>query len=104
LTQVTVDGGACGFTATIEVEKMDRHTVRVAIRSECEQIVAMNLDLAELNWRRGVFCQIADSRVYQSASQHLKHAACPIPGAILKAIEVEVGIALAKDVIIHFEK
>ncbi|MBI4316389.1 MAG: hypothetical protein HY679_10665, partial [Chloroflexi bacterium] len=30
------------------------------------------------------------------------HTACPIPAAILKAIEVEVGIALPKDVTITF--
>ena len=103
MTQVTVDAGVCGFTAAIQVDKIDRHTVRVKIDSACEQITAMNPDMAELNWRRGVFCKIAESRVYQSASQHIKHAACPIPSAILKAIEVEVGIALPKDVIIHFE-
>jgi len=103
MTRVTVDGGACGYRATIEVEKIDRHTVRVTIHSECEQITAMNPDLAELNWRRGVFCKMSESCVYQSASQHIKHAACPIPAAILKAIEVEVGIALPKDVVIHFE-
>ena len=104
MTRVTVNGGACGFNATIQVDKIDRHTVRVKIDSACDQIVALNPDLAELNWRHGVFCKIAESRVYQSASQHIKHAACPIPAAILKAIEVEVGIALAKDVVIHFEK
>ncbi len=104
MTRVTVDAGACGYRATIEVEKVDRHTVRVRIDSACEEIAAMNPDLAELNWRRGVFCKIAASRVYLSAAQHVKHAACPIPSAILKAIEVEVGIALAKDVTIHFER
>ncbi len=104
MTKVTVDAGACGYRATIEIEKVDRHTVKVALHSDCEEIVAMNPDLAELNWRRGVFCKIAESRVYLSAAQHVKHAACPVPSAILKAIEVEVGIALAKDVIIKFEK
>lgn len=104
MTQVTVAGGACGFSATIDVEQLDRSTVRVTIHSACEQITAMNPDLVGLNWRRGVFCKMTDSRVYQSASQHIQHAACPIPAAVLKAIEVEVGIALPKDVIIHFEQ
>ncbi len=103
MTRITVDAGVCGYTATIKVEKIDRFTMRVIIHSECEQITAMNADLIELNWRRGVFCSMTASRVYQSASQHIKHAACPIPAAILKTIEVEAGIALPKDVLIHFE-
>jgi hypothetical protein len=103
MTRVTADAGACGFSATIEVERIDRSIVRATIHSACEQITAMNPDLSELNWRRGVFCKMTESRVYQSASQHIQHAACPIPAAILKAIEVEVGIALAKDLVIHFE-
>lgn len=104
MTRVTVNAGACGFSATIEVEQVDRNTVRVTLHSACEQITAMSPDVVELSWRRDVFCKMTESRVYQSASQHLKHAACPIPAAILKAIEVEVGIALPKDVTIHFEQ
>jgi hypothetical protein len=103
LTRVTVNAGSCGYDVTIEIEKLDRQTVCVRLRSDCEQIAAMNPDLAQLGWRRGVFCKIAESRIYQSAAQHVKHAACPVPSAILKAIEVEVGIALPRDVRIHFE-
>jgi hypothetical protein len=32
----------------------------------------------------------------------LKHAACPVPSAILKAIEVEAGLNVAKDATIVF--
>lgn len=104
MTRVTVDAGVCGFRSVIEVEKVGRDTVRVTIESECQHVMAMNPDLAELNWRRGVLGRMTESKVYQSASQHLKHTACSVPSAILKAIEVEVGIALPKDVVIHFEK
>lgn len=103
MSRVTVHAGACGYDVAVEVEKVDRHTVRVALRSECKEVMAMQPEMAELNWRRGVFCRIAESRVYACAAQHLHHAACPVPSAILKAIEVEVGIALPKDVTIHFE-
>ncbi|MBI4321503.1 MAG: hypothetical protein HY675_23670 [Chloroflexi bacterium] len=103
MTRVGANGGACGFDAIIEVVRIDRDTVRVTIDSECEQITAMNPDLTILNWRRGVFCRMCESRVYQSASHHINHTACPIPAAILKAIEVEVGIALPEDVSISFQ-
>jgi hypothetical protein len=45
---------------------------------------------------------MTESVVYQSAARHIRHTACPIPAAILKAIEVEVGIALPQDVTITF--
>ncbi|MCL5950347.1 MAG: hypothetical protein M1132_01260 [Chloroflexi bacterium] len=103
MTQLVVRAGACGYDVRVAVEKLDRHTVRVALASECEQIAALQSDIAELNWRKGVFCHIAESRIYQAASLHLNHAACPVPSAILKAIEVEVGIALPRDIVFHFE-
>lgn len=104
MTRVTVNSGICGHTTTIQVEKIEKHVVRISLDSECERVAALAPELAELNWRHGVFCKMVDSKIYQAASQHLRHTACPIPSAILKAIEVEVGIALPKDVIIHFEK
>jgi hypothetical protein len=65
----------------------------------------MNPDLARVQWKgkgHEVFKRMTESAVYQSAAQHIRHTACPIPTAILKAIEVEVGIALPKDVTITF--
>jgi hypothetical protein len=104
MTQVTVNGGNCGFNSAINVEKLDRTTVRVIVQSDCEHVAAMNPDLSSLEWRQTVFGRMNDSLVYQSASRHLKHAACPVPTAILKAIEVELRLALPKDIIIHFDK
>lgn len=103
MAKVKVEVGACGFTAIVEVEKIDRQTVRAVILSDCAQLTAMNPDLATIHWRQGVFCRVAESLVYQVASQHISHAACPIPSAILKAIEVEVGLALPKNVIMDFD-
>ena len=39
----------------------------------------------------------------QSAASGL-HVSCPIPLGIIKAIEVEAGLALPTDVGIHFER
>ncbi|MBI4771144.1 MAG: hypothetical protein HY784_12220, partial [Chloroflexi bacterium] len=59
-----------------------------------------------LQWKgkgHQVFRPMDESAVYQSAARHIRHTACPIPAAILKAIEVEVGIALPRDVHIQFQ-
>jgi hypothetical protein len=39
--------------------------------------------------------------VLQTAYAHCAHAACPVPSALVKAIEVAAGLALARDVSIH---
>lgn len=105
MVRVDVSAGACGYTATIVVSQVDDKHVRVVIHSECEQITAMNADLAILQWKgkgHEVFRRVTDSAVYQSACRHIRHTDCPIPAAILKAIQVEVGIALPRDVTIKF--
>jgi hypothetical protein len=104
-TRVEVYAGVCGHSALIDVTKVDDAHVQVVITSACDQITAMNPDLTRIQWKgRGheVFKRMTESAVYQSAVKHIRHTACPIPTAILKAIEVEVGIALPKDVTITF--
>jgi hypothetical protein len=107
MTEVEVFAGVCGHSAVITATKLEDGRVQVVIDSECEQITAMNADLEHLQWKgKGhvVFKRMAESAVYQSATRHLRHTACPVPAAILKAIEVEVGAALAKDVTIRFKQ
>ena len=104
-TRIEVDAGVCGHSAIIDVTKVDDAHVQVVIASACDQITAMNPDLAHMQWKgkgHEVFKRVTESAVYQSAAKHIRHTACPIPAAILKAIEVEVGIALPKDVTITF--
>ena len=47
---------------------------------------------------------ILKNPVYLAAARHLKHAACPVPAAVLKALEVEAGLNVKKDATIVFEK
>src|SRR3972149_6716955 len=104
-TRIEVYAGVCGHSAIIDVTKVDDKHVQVVITSACDQITAMNPELARVQWKgkgHEVFKRMTESAVFQSAAKHIRHTACPIPTAILKAIEVEVGIALPKDVTITF--
>jgi hypothetical protein len=104
-TRVEVFAGVCGHSAVIEATKVDEAHVRVVIFSACDQITDMNPDLEQVQWKgkgHEVFKRMTESVVYQSAAKHIRHTACPIPTAILKAIEVETGLALPKDVTITF--
>jgi hypothetical protein len=51
-----------------------------------------------------IFKPLTEPQVYRAAAQTVKHAACPVPSAILKAVEVAAELALPKDVIIKIER
>jgi hypothetical protein len=104
MARARVNAGICGYTADIVVRKRSKRIVEVKIESECEMVEALGEEIRELDWSKGVLETIATSDVYRAASKHLKHVDCPVPCAVLKAIEVEVGIALPKKVSIEIEK
>jgi len=102
MTKVVVEAGICGFSITVEVVRLSARKVRVSVASECDIVREMNNQLGELEWQDALK-PLADSPVYKSAFEHIKHPACPVLVAIGKAIEVEVGVALPRDVVIRFE-
>lgn len=105
MTRVKVFAGVCGFTTVIKVQALDKMYVSIRIISACNLVREMNQDLSEVDCSHGVLGTILDSLVYQSAHRRLKqHTDCPVPVAIIKAIQVEIGAALPKDVTIHIEK
>lgn len=72
------------------------------ISSDCEMVASLGSQLSELDSRDALRSH-GRSAVYECAFQHIKHVACPVPAAILKAIEVELGAALPGDVSIRFK-
>ena len=102
MTTVLVDAGICGFSTKVEVVRLSARRVSVALASDCEMVSQIAEQIRELDWQ-DTLRECEDSLVCKSAFRCVKHAACPVPVAIIKAIEVEVGAALPKDVVIHFE-
>ena len=102
MAKIVVDPGICGFTAVVEVTRLSARRIRVVINTDCEMVSGMNGELEDVDLKVALG-PLGDSLVYKIAARHGGHAACPIPMAILKAIEVETGAALPKDIIIHFE-
>ena len=103
MTRVVVEAGICGFTTTIEVVSLSARKVGVTVTSDCETVAKMGEHLKEVRWF-DIWRRQGDSySAYQTASQIPSHITCPVPVAILKAIEVEAGLALPKDVAIQFK-
>lgn len=101
MTRVVVEAGICGFTTTIEAAKTGKLTVSVEVESDCEAVAEMNGELQNLGWMEALG-RPGQSAVWECACAHIRHPSCPVPMGILKAIEVELDLALPKDVVIHF--
>ncbi|WP_366922763.1 hypothetical protein MFMK1_003236 [Metallumcola ferriviriculae] len=105
MTRVRVSAGVCGFSSVIKVEQIGHLKVSLKIVSACKLVRDMNEDLMVIDCRKGVFTPILDSIVYKSAHQRLRqHTDCPVPSAVIKAIQVEIGGAVPKDAYIQFEE
>ncbi|MEW6602478.1 MAG: hypothetical protein AB1499_16010 [Nitrospirota bacterium] len=101
MTKVTVNSGNCGFTVFITAEKEKGRNINISLVTGCDMIRNMLEDISLLDMR-GLFSNHTSNPVYRAAAKHLKHAACPVPCAILKAAEVELGLCLPQDVTIQF--
>jgi hypothetical protein len=100
---VSVDPGACGFTCAVRVRSLDKRSVSIEINgSECKQIQALNERLDQLSLRE-LFMPLTKNPVYQAAQASGCHASCAIPCAVIKAVEVAMGMAVARQVQVSFE-
>ncbi len=97
MTRLVVESGICGFSVIVSAEKNRDRSVKVSLETECEMVQNMLADIATLDMN-AVFTRHLNNPVYQSASKHLKHVACPVPAAVLKALEVELGLCIPKNV------
>jgi hypothetical protein len=77
---------------------MDGDDCVVDIQSDCPDIRAMAAQLTRLDPMREISRRGAQPVVYSAAPSFCKHAACPVPAGILKAVEVAAGLALPTDV------
>jgi hypothetical protein len=98
---LTVDSGICGFRSVVEARKRGEDTVSITIESECEQISQLNKILGSIALR-DIFTPPGRNLVLARAQEVRCHVTCPVPVAILKCAEVELGMALPRDVSITF--
>jgi len=88
---------------TVEVEKRQGKIFSVRITTECEMVQKLGKEIPELTMM-DAFKKLQDNPVYKKGATCLRHVACPVPSGILKALEVEAGLNLPRDVSITFVK
>ncbi|NOX20904.1 MAG: hypothetical protein GXO99_06575 [Nitrospirae bacterium] len=102
MTKAKVDPGICGLKSEVVVSKKDKQSFSIQIQSDCDMVEKLGEKIVELGLM-DVFKRIIDNPVYTEGSRCLRHTSCPVPSAVLKALEIEAGLALPKDVKIEFE-
>jgi hypothetical protein len=98
MSKVIVSAGICGFSSVIKAKKVDGGGVELKITSPCDMVAKLGKELKAVDMAQVITRDMADSKVYRVSGKHISHPACPVPSAILKAIEVEMGLALPRDV------
>ncbi|MCK5804274.1 MAG: hypothetical protein KAI66_15660 [Lentisphaeria bacterium] len=105
MARVTVDPGVCGLRteAVTEMEE-DGMTCRLAVDSACPHVVKMAENLPTVNAFTEISHTGEGSAILRASIEHCPHPACPVPSALVKAVEVASGLALPADVTIRFEE
>jgi hypothetical protein len=99
---VMAEPGICGFPCTIAARVSGHRKVTVTISgSECRQIQKLSGCLPEMSLKE-LFLPLTRNPIYHAAEKAGCHSSCVLPAAILKAVEVAMGMALPKDAGIQF--
>jgi hypothetical protein len=103
MAKAEIFAGVCGFTTTVTARR-NGHGCILDIQSECAAIQRLAQHLTEVDPFKEISFRRQLPQTYEAAHQYCSHAACPVPSGIIKAVEVESGLALPKDVSIKISK
>jgi hypothetical protein len=96
MASAEIDSGICGFCTTVHT-KADGRTVRIEFETTCGHVKKLAEQLTEVEPYGEISYRGEGPLTLRLAAEHLVHPACPVPSGIIKAIEVEAGLALPKD-------
>jgi len=103
LSIAKITSGICGFTATVQA-RSDGRKVKLEIESECAAIQALAAELTEVDPFQEITFRGEGPRTLKAGARHCYHPACPVPVGIIKAVEVESGLALPAEARIELAK
>ncbi len=103
MAKAEICAGVCGLTTTV-VASTNGTTCKVSIRSQCKNVQRLAAELTEVDPFREISFRGDGPLTLQLARKYCAHAACPVPAGIIKAVEVESGLALPADVNIKLSR
>ena len=103
MAKAEVFAGICGFKTIIETKSVD-DMVRLQIKSDCPAITRLAGQITEVDPYQEITFRRGGPQTFQVSVKYCAHTACPVPVGIIKAVEVEAGLALPMDVTIKVSK
>ncbi len=103
MSKVRVNGGICGFFTTIHAHTNEDELINVKFETDCPNFKGLEKMDIEVDPLSCCFAKVGEGEIYD-LFKNCPHITCPVPCATLKAIEVEGGLALPKNVTIEIEK
>jgi hypothetical protein len=95
--------GNCGFTTTV-VTSMEDDVCKISITSECKAIQKLAAELTEVNPFQEISFRRSLPKTLQMGQKYCAHTACPVPVGIIKAVEIEAGLALPMEATIKLSR
>ncbi len=102
-TTVTVDAGVCRFKTVITAAMDDEMNITFKVKSECPAVREMAKNMRPAGLFEILAKPFSDNVIYNEFANHLEHAACPVPCALIKTAEVTADMALKKNVTFNIE-
>ena len=105
MNKISVFAGVCGEKVEATAHSEDGRHVKISITHCCKHVARMKAKL-ENGQMDGyeLMRSIKTSPIYGAAGDCLPHVTCPIPSALHKLVEAELGLAVPVDVTIKFER
>lgn len=103
MAQADIITGNCGYITHVETT-MVGNVCKIDIDSDCPAIQRLAQELTEADPFKEISFKRALPKTHELGVKYCTHAACPVPVGIIKAIEIEAGLALPTDVSIKLSK
>ncbi len=103
MAKAEICSGICGFTTTVVTSTNDT-TCKVSIQSECSNVQRLAAELTEVDPIREITFRGEGPLTLQLARKYCPHTSCPVASGIIKAVEVESGLALPADATIKVSR
>lgn len=101
---LNVDPGACRLKSQVISWLDEKGLVQCRITSACKNVTDFGERLGGMEPIGVLHLPFSENEVYLQAGVILKHATCPVPLAVLKAMEVASGLGIKRDVHLIFDR
>jgi hypothetical protein len=104
MVTVKINAGVCGFITTVQADSEDLQNAQLKITSDCPNYKILEQELTEADAFKECFSKLGEGEIYKACAKYCKHAACPVPSGIIKAVEIACELALPRNVLFEIEK